>query len=266
MFGEEGQRDLQYDSNTYEFSLVEEKDLSSAANLSMLCFYNTRIKLNTEGMVGIEKFIWNGVIGAFNKLDKMDAMNAHYIGFKSRSNHRLRNPGVHLSADSILIAMSDKTNEQLVGVVEVCLEAADGKLAPAVAMNVPWRGGGLKPTHQPYLCNLCIDTNRRRQGLGLVLCQLAEKIVLKYWGKETMYLHVEEDNVAAQRLYSKMGYELGPQLPSWERSLHGLDNILYYKKTLAPASKGSRGRSSMEESLGVSEGFFDANRKSAATN
>ena len=119
----------------------------------------------------------------------------------------------------MLIALNDKMKNKVVGVVEVCLEAPDGKLAPAVAMRVPWRA--MKDYHEPYLCNLCVDNDYRRQGLGLVLCQLAEQIVVKYWLKTVMYLHVEVSNIAAQNLYSKMGYELGPQLPSWERKLHG---------------------------------------------
>ena len=161
----------------------------------------------------------NGVVGAFNSFDKYDARNSHYVGFLSRSNNRLRAPGLYLSQDSMLIALNDLGRKKVIGVVEVCLEAPDGKLAPAVAMRVPWRA--MKDYHEPYLCNLCVDSDYRRQGLGLVLCQLAERIVVKYWLKKVMYLHVEVNNIAAQNLYSKMGYELGPQLPSWERRLHG---------------------------------------------
>ena len=158
-------------------------------------------------------------MGAFNSIDKYDARNSHYIGFLSRSNNRLRAPGLYLSQDSMLIALNDRVSHKVIGVVEVCLEAPDGKLAPAVAMRAPWRA--MKDHHEPYLCNLCVDSEYRRQGLGLLLCHLAERIVVKYWLKTVMYLHVEVNNIAAQNLYSKMGYELGPQLPSWERRLHG---------------------------------------------
>lgn len=49
---------LSFDRDRFQFSLVEEKDLHEVAELSMMSFYSARIKLNTEGMVGLEKAIW----------------------------------------------------------------------------------------------------------------------------------------------------------------------------------------------------------------
>lgn len=231
-----------YDSTKYGFALIEEKDLHIAAQLSMLSFYNPRVRLNTSDMLGIEKVVWSGIIGTFNSLDKIDAKNSHYIGFKSRAFRRLSNPGLYISCDSMLLAMTELSSNQLIGLVEICLEEANGKLAPAVAMPLPWRK--VKESFQPYLCNLCVDTSRRRQGFGSILCQVAERIVVKYWKKEKMYLHVEENNLAARRLYEGLSYSLGPQLPFYERKLHGLESILYYVKDLRPASASSHMTSS----------------------
>jgi ribosomal protein S18 acetylase RimI-like enzyme len=228
---------LEYNRSQYSFSLVEYSDLPSISELSMNCFHTPRLKLNTDGMIGLEKFIWNTALQTYDVFDKFDAKNAHYFGFKSRSNKRLYKPGLYLSIDSIILALKDIQLNQVVGLVEVCIEAPDGKLAPAFAINSPWRT--VKDNFEPYLCNLCVDSSKRRQGLGILLCNVAEKIVFKYWRKRRMYLHVEDSNIAAQSLYSRMGYTLGPQLPSWERQLNGLENILYYTKDLMSSASGA---------------------------
>ena len=53
-----GEEKLSFNRERFQFSLVEEKDLNEVAELSMLSFYTARIKLNTDGMVGLEKAIW----------------------------------------------------------------------------------------------------------------------------------------------------------------------------------------------------------------
>ena len=53
-----GEERLSFDRESFQFSLVEEKDLNEVAELSMMSFYTARIKLNTEGMVGLERALW----------------------------------------------------------------------------------------------------------------------------------------------------------------------------------------------------------------
>ena len=55
-----------------------------------------------------------------------------------------------------------------------------------------------------------------------------------HWKKDIMYLHVEQNNTAAQALYLGMGYELvTPGLSAWEKKMEGMENILYYSKALS---------------------------------
>merc|ERR1711871_1654646 len=82
---------------------------------------------------------------------------------------------------------------------------------------------------------------------------MGERIVMGYWEKTVMYLHVETKNKAAQHLYINMGYEPAEiKVPKWQRlslifslfsslsslittcfrSMLGLDDILYFKKHL----------------------------------
>lgn len=234
-----------FNRSQYEFALVEHQDLGEVAELSMHSFYTPRIALSTDGLVGLSKVFWGTALEVYAVMDRFDARNSHYMGFRSRANIRLVKPGLYLSMDSVLLAIRDKELRKAVGVVEVCIEAPDGKLAPGFAFNTPWRT--VKGHFQPYLCNLCVDSGRRRQGLGRVLCEVAERIAYKYWRKTHMFLHVEESNEAAQRLYAGMGYTLGPELPSWEKKLNGLENILYYTKDLSVAFTGAYAKEYADE-------------------
>jgi hypothetical protein len=78
-----------------------------------------------------------------------------------------------------------------------------------------------------------VADKHKRKGLGKMLCQLCEELVQIHWGKDVMYLHVEQRNSAAQALYKGLGYTIvTPGLSAWERKLHGMEGILYYSKPL----------------------------------
>lgn len=48
-----------------------------------------------------------------------------------------------------------------------------------------------------------------------------------------MYLHVEQNNFAAQNLYSGMGYELvTPEMSFTEKKLAGTDDMVYLSHSL----------------------------------
>ena len=172
------------------------------------------------------------------------------------------------SSSSSSISISNSTssgsnsvgNEEIAAVVEICLERPTGKLAPPI--QNPFRSAVAKANEQPYLCNLCVVTKRelvtapplllpgasadlllccpllspfsdRRKGLGRLLCELCEELVQMHWQKDIMYLHVEQNNTAAQALYLGMGYELvTPGLSAWEKKMEGMESILYYSKPL----------------------------------
>lgn len=150
---------------------------------------------------------------------------------------RLQNPNFDLSDDSFILAAtsrewkaSEKT-PKLAGIVEICLEVPNGKLTPGVKML--W-DRLMKPTAEPYLCNLCIADRYRRMGLGTHLCRICEEIVATKWGKDNMYLHVENSNPAAIKLYSAMGYKVARGLSPFELKMQGMENILYFSKVLRP--------------------------------
>jgi ribosomal protein S18 acetylase RimI-like enzyme len=221
-------------SKDWNIYLLERKDLNAAAELAMNCFYTPRLKLNMDGMEGWEKWLWENIMRFYTEMDKSDSRNGNYLGFWSRSRKRLDVPSFELTTDSFILAATSATNgcpDELAAVVEICLETPNGQLAPPI--QSPFRSIVPNPTEQPYLCNLCVADKHKRKGLGKMLCQLCEELVQIHWGKDVMYLHVEQRNSAAQALYKGLGYTIvTPGLSAWERKLHGMEGILYYSKPL----------------------------------
>lgn len=234
-------------SSPWMFHLLDINDLSRAVDLVTECFYKPRFKLNTDDMTSIEKYIWQSVFGAYNNIDKFEFNWNNKWGIRSRGGHRLKYPSLELSKDAfILIAtpsislnQRDSTNSttshfldkhEIAGMIEISLEDPNGKLADAIPS--PLRGTTPPLSDEPYLCNLCVSPNFRRQGLGTVLCKLAEDLVSMHWSKKKMYLHVETDNTPAKLLYVNMGYTVTKGLSYWEAKFYGQENILYYCKNL----------------------------------
>lgn len=59
------------------------------------------------------------------------------------------------------------------------------------------------------LSNLAVSSKARRQGLATKLCREVERLAESYCGCDEVYLEVEENNIAARRLYEeKLGYKL----------------------------------------------------------
>ena len=57
---------------------------------------------------------------------------------------------------------------------------------------------------EPYLCNLFVLEEYRRKGLGEVLVREVVRVAKEEWeGWGGIYLHVDDDNLGAKRLYEK---------------------------------------------------------------
>lgn len=94
---------------------------------------------------------------------------------------------------------------------------------------------------RPYLANVAVDANYRRQRMGTKLVQLAVKIASK-WETESdykdtaaMYLAVEKDNEAAVCLYDHLGFTRvidETELPKQVQSKIKRKPRLYYEKKL----------------------------------
>ena len=231
-------------ADCYDFYLIESKDIDEASRLALDCFYQPRLKLNLGGDVSkdsLESIFWNSIIGFFNNIDKNDSLLKNWIGFTFRSAGRLKTPNFELSKESFIIGCTEKDNDKLIGCVEICLEEPTGLLTDPITISPFSSKYNLKGREQPYLCNLCVHPSQRRQGLGIVLCQLCEELVVYHWPAQyarKMYLHVEEKNEAALCLYTKMGYQVSDKtdrLGDKAKKLNGLEGILFYERELVGA-------------------------------
>jgi ribosomal protein S18 acetylase RimI-like enzyme len=59
---------------------------------------------------------------------------------------------------------------------------------------------------QPYFFNLIVADAHKKKGLGKLLCEVAQELVVTHWRKEVMYLHAYRENFAATALYKKLGH------------------------------------------------------------
>lgn len=220
-----------FDGSDWRIGLLEEKDLDRAVDISMDGFFRPKIILNEKGMGSFEKNFARNVIGVYTDFERKEAKFSNYIGFKTRSNGRLSNPSLEPSKYSFILAVSDMSTNMIVGIVEVSLEEPNGMLATPI--QSPFKREP-RISDMPYLCNLCIDGNYRRKGLGRLLCTTCENIVSHFWKKDTIYLHVEAGNIPAQRLYKDMGYvHCKIETSVWQRRITGIDdNVLYFRKQL----------------------------------
>ncbi len=80
--------------------------------------------------------------------------------------------------------------EEILGVVEVSLRSFWALTTPI-----------------PYISNLAVSPNHRREGIGGKLLLKCEQIALE-WGFDEISLHVLEDNQPAKQLYLNSGYRL----------------------------------------------------------
>jgi len=85
---------------------------------------------------------------------------------------------------------------------------------------------------RPYLSDLCVHPNFRKQGVAYALVRQCQNFVKQQMENSTkekcLYIRVEEDNIGAVRLYENLGYE---QEGDIERT-NGEQNILTLVKIL----------------------------------
>jgi RimJ/RimL family protein N-acetyltransferase len=65
---------------------------------------------------------------------------------------------------------------------------------------------GYPGSRAPLMSNLAVSRKYRRKGIGEMLVKEVERIARREWGYDDCFLYVEERNVAAVRLYQKLGY------------------------------------------------------------
>lgn len=72
-----------------------------------------------------------------------------------------------------------------------------------------------------HILTIDVSQKHRRRGIGVKLLQEIEKIFVEK-GAVKCRLEVREDNIAAIKLYSKLGYKRAGKLPYYYKDKHGI--------------------------------------------
>ncbi|MFM9266144.1 GNAT family N-acetyltransferase [Tychonema sp. BBK16] len=110
-----------------------------------------------------------------------------------------------------------KQPESIAGTVEVALRS-----------RLAWQ---LPSSDYPYLSNLAVHPEYRRQGVAQQLLSSCEQSA-REWGFSEIYLHVLENNHAARQLYYQAGYRLEQVEWDWSCWLLGQPRRLFLRKKL----------------------------------
>ena len=110
----------------------------------------------------------------------------------------------------------------------VCQNQSSGEVMGCAGIEVSkisTPNGISVPLAAPLMSNLAVLMKYRRRGLAEDLVKAAEELARKEWGYDECFLYVEKKNVAAMKLYKKLGY-----VKQWEDDS---------AKTLIPTDRGS---------------------------
>lgn len=122
------------------------------------------------------------------------------LGIYEDLRSRLRSENPHYRcfvASQKIITAGGGEREQIIGTVEIGLRS------------------GVQYSQQiPYISNLAVSPNCRRQGIAQKLLIKCDQVAME-WGLHELSLHVLDNNQPAQKLYFKHGYHL-----------HQIDNCL----------------------------------------
>jgi ribosomal protein S18 acetylase RimI-like enzyme len=227
----------------YVLGVVEPNDLLDVSKFIVRCF-GADAMLLSPNLSPIERAVVSPAVELLNEFSQALAVAELYQGLRIRTHgnrnraHLLDPPANddHEASDaesqdklasrfSVVIALARMKGKheslldiqvQVVAAVKVCLEPCDAKIPFALPILDSFErtvgslfgaslGENESVTLQPYLSNLCVDERLRGQGVGRVLIQ-AVAHVARYWGYSSLYLHVDEENAAAYRLYISEGY------------------------------------------------------------
>ena len=86
-------------------------------------------------------------------------------------------------------------------------------------------------TQYPYISNLAVKENYRRQGIGSKILRQCEQIALD-WGYQEIRLHVLNSNDSARQLYDYNGYQICEVESAWKQFCFDNSTRLLLKKQL----------------------------------
>jgi len=244
----------------YELGLVEEEELPDLCRFVVTTFGAEVIAISQD-MNSFEQMLMSPAAEFLNGYSGLVAFAEVFSGTRQRLLNRFnQQPSmVKISApelkglsqkemirkveqESLILVLARPTTDDnrdggdVIATIELRLQPCDAK----IPFSIPWLDRverslwnmEEKSTElQPYLSNLCVDEKFRGQKIGRGLVRCVENIAKTCWGYNRIYLHVDEDNLAALNLYKSEGYrDVGHRWnPFWSGQA---SKIGYYVKSL----------------------------------
>lgn len=131
-----------------------------------------------------------------------------------------------------LLGLKCSATNKLLGFVDLSLQRCCGSM-DALKVRSLYQRKQMYPQRgqlQPYLCNLLVDRQHRRRGLGKALVSECQRLA-QQWGYSQINLHVEAASIPALSLYIHEGFCVEKTLGS------GTSRILFMRKTFSSRAR-----------------------------
>jgi len=113
-----------------------------------------------------------------------------------------------------MLVACKKSDDTVVGICEVdCRSSSIRNAAP-----------------RPYMCNLAVDKEWRRKGIGKALIVMCEEKARNEWEEDFLHLRARKNSVAVA-IYSSLGYEVDEAAAQHRDQISG-DDIILLKKSM----------------------------------
>ena len=159
--------------------------------------------------------------------ESMGYLNSYKKFLRNQIEEYLNNHTLLLPKTVILVATLRNNNDAdvLVGTCEVSFSESTRSKHMTLS----------PPPDMPYLCNMAVNPDFRRQGIGSMLLDAAEEAILST-GYRSVFLHCRHADPPALALYRKYGYR--EEGEDWSIvQLFGLDRRYLMKKFLMSPQK-----------------------------
>jgi ribosomal protein S18 acetylase RimI-like enzyme len=214
--------------------------------------YRTARSSDISGIARLLTETFEDDIPSWNILQWKMAENRYQQQLEKRMKGLVQAGAQHALIVAVAVA-ADENNEAIAGFMEL------GTMPSPIPVVAIWEGieTSSRP-EMPYLANLAVDKEYRRQKMGTKLVQLAIKISLKWCSSSSssnveddddddernaaIYLAVEKENQAAVRLYNRLHFspiidETEKLSKEAQRKLKRKPRIYFEKKLFASDSK-----------------------------
>lgn len=214
----------------YRLGTLELGDIPDCVTLLLDGFYKDMLTLAMDDFSEEEMQKLRPVLSFLNSYFSQIAKQILTVETFTRAFPRLNQAGLG-PGEPLTLVLQDRQSLAVLGVVELSLQPADGKV-PNDWRLPSWLSSGDEKL--PYLANLVVRRDMRGNGLGSALVAAVEEVARR-WGFNEIYLHAAKKEKRVLSLYADLGYKPLPAYdpPRWSLWLSGREPLVYHRKSLA---------------------------------